>query len=71
MDFQDLAGLTPEVFASLMSELAPLRTLEQVIHWGARRHPPSCIEDVVVQDEYTHDVVTPLGGGVYLAYDTN
>jgi hypothetical protein len=28
------------------------------------------VERVVVQDEYTHDVVLPWEDGVYLAYDT-
>jgi hypothetical protein len=28
------------------------------------------IEEVVIQDEYTHDVVMPYADGLYLVFDT-
>lgn len=46
------------------------RTLEEVVRWGLAAKPPRLIESVVVQDEYTHDVVLAAGHGVYLVYDT-
>lgn len=46
------------------------RTLEEVVRWGLTSRPPRLIESVVVQDEYTHDVVIAAGEGLYLVYDT-
>jgi short subunit fatty acids transporter len=45
------------------------RTLEDVVRWGLGLAPPVMIADVVVQDEYTHDVVVPVAAA-YLVYDT-
>jgi hypothetical protein len=41
-----------------------LDTLEDVLRWGAD------VLDVIVQDEYTHDVVTRDPTGVILVFDT-
>jgi hypothetical protein len=46
------------------------RTLEDVIRWGLSQCPPAVIVNVVVQDEYTHDVVIAHPAGFYLVYDT-
>jgi len=46
------------------------RTLEDVVRWGLALTPPRLIADVVVQDEYNHDVVLEHPAGVYLVYDT-
>lgn len=54
----------------LAARLAGQQTLEDVVRWGLSRTPPRLIARVVVQDEYTHDVVLPWEEGVYLAYDT-
>ena len=50
-------------------DVAPLRSLEQVVRWAFRQTPPSDVADVVVQDEFTHDVVIPWRG-VHLVFDT-
>jgi hypothetical protein len=63
-----------EVSADLRASIETLfgvqRTLEDVVRWGLLQKPPRLVEDVVVQDEYTHDVVIAHPGGVYLVYDT-
>lgn len=46
------------------------RTLEEVVRWSLALAPPRLIARVVIQDEYTHDVVLPYADGVYLVYDT-
>ncbi len=53
-----------------MPELPPLRTLEAVIRWAGAATPPKPIVDVVVQDEYTHDVVVRHEGETHLVFDT-
>lgn len=45
------------------------RTLEDVIRWGLAQSPPSVIVDVIVQDEFTHDVVVAHRDR-WLVYDT-
>ncbi|MBK8257442.1 MAG: hypothetical protein IPK82_32840 [Polyangiaceae bacterium] len=46
------------------------KTLDEVVRWGLAQKPPQLVLDVVVQDEYTHDVVMGHPSGVYLVYDT-
>ncbi len=46
------------------------RTMEDVVRWGLAQRPVRLVEEVVVQDEYTHDVVIRHPSGVYLAYDS-
>lgn len=46
------------------------RTLEEVVRWGLSQQPLRMIQSVLVQDEYTNDVVLPAADGVYLVYDT-
>jgi hypothetical protein len=53
--------VTPEVLARVASA-TKLDTLEEVLRWGGD------IADVVVQDEYTHDVV--LKAPAFLVFDT-
>jgi hypothetical protein len=43
------------------------RTMEQVVRWVLLSK--FSIEEIVVQDEYTHDVVV-RAGDVFLVYDT-
>jgi hypothetical protein len=50
--------------------VARQKTLEDVVRWGLSRKPVCLVERVVVQDEYTHDVVLPWADGVFLVYDT-
>ena len=65
----DPSTLPEELRSTIERELPPLRSLEQVVRWAFSRTPPSEVADVVVQDEYTHDVVIPWGG-VHLVFDT-
>lgn len=45
------------------------RTLSEAVAWGLARSPPSIVADVVTQDEYTHDVLVPVGPH-WVVYDT-
>jgi hypothetical protein len=62
--------LPAAVVASIEAATAAHATLEDVVRWGLSQEPPRLVEQVVVQDEYTHDVVVSWAGGVYLVYDT-
>jgi hypothetical protein len=60
--------------SALDGQLASLQTLQDVITWGFACTPPCEIVDIVVQDEYCHDVVMrgPVQGAIqrYLCFDT-
>ena len=68
----DHAGLPAPEAAELRARVAAQRTLADVLRWAAAQQPPVAISDIVTQDEYTHDVVLPLGADrpLFLAYDT-
>ena len=57
------AGLTPDELRMLEAELSGLETLADVMRWGrglsAGVVTARVIEDVVIQDEFTHDAIVP------------
>jgi hypothetical protein len=64
-------GLVPaEVAATIEAVVASHKTLEDVVRWGLVQRPARLVESVVVQDEYTHDVVMRWAAGVFLVYET-
>ena len=60
-------GTVPAETLAALAAAAGHRTLEQVVGWVAPRGGD--IVDIVVQDEFTHDVVVGVAG-VWLVYDT-
>ncbi|RKG84185.1 hypothetical protein D7V97_43810 [Corallococcus sp. CA053C] len=66
----DHSGLPPAQRAALERELAPLTLLQDVVRWGFAHSPPRDVAAVIVQDEFTHDVVVPWADGRYLVFDT-
>ena len=68
------ASLEPEEIAQIESELSGQQNLNDVMKW-ALSHPrgtfiPSVVSQVIVQDEFTHDVIAPYRNGLVLVYDT-
>ncbi|WP_342380741.1 hypothetical protein NVS55_13885 [Myxococcus stipitatus] len=66
----DRMGLSHDQRDALERELAPLTLLQDVVRWGFSDTPPRDVTEVVVQDEFTHDVVVPWKDGSYLVFDT-
>ncbi|MFP2959657.1 hypothetical protein ACLEPN_17905 [Myxococcus sp. 1LA] len=66
----DRASLTADARGALEKELAPLTLLQDVVRWGFASTPPRDVTEVIVQDEFTHDVVMPWDQGSYLVFDT-
>lgn len=64
------ARISDEQAHRLVREVQVLHTLEEVVHFGLAQTPPKMILDIIVQDEYCHDVVMEWEGGLYLAFDT-
>ena len=59
---RDFSGLAESEREALAREASLLQTLHDVVGWGR-------IADVIVQDEFTHDVVVERGGR-HLVFDT-
>ena len=66
------AGLSPAQLASVGRELAGQQNLNDVLKWARRAPPgtfiPSVVADVIVQDEFTHDVIVPWRDPLVLVY---
>ncbi len=68
------AKLSPEQLAGVERELSGQQNLNDVMKW-ALAHPSgvftwAVIAGVVVQDEFTHDVIVPWRDNLVLIYDT-
>jgi hypothetical protein len=63
LSLTDRVGLTPARRAVLEATIAHDRTLGDVVQRGGH------VVDVIIQDEYTHDVVV-ADGELYLVYDS-
>ncbi|MDI1481607.1 hypothetical protein [Polyangium sp. y55x31] len=70
MDIEWRADVDPGARGAIEALVSSQRTLEDVVRWGLSFAPQRLIADVVVQDEYNHDVVLEHPSGVYLVYDT-
>lgn len=64
LPLQDPQGLAPRLDAAAIEGWRALPTLHHVVKAGL------AVVDVVVQDEYTHDVVVRAAEGLYLVYDS-
>ena len=60
----NMANLAPEALADLDREVGRHGSLVDAIRFAP------VVLDVVVQDEYTHDVVLGRGDGLVFVYDT-
>lgn len=63
-------AVSDEVRAAIEGVFARQKTLEDVVRWGLGQVPARLVARVVVQDEYTHDVVVQHASGVWLVYDS-
>jgi hypothetical protein len=68
------ANLSPEQNAQIEHELSGQQNLNDVMKW-ALSHPkgvfiPSVVANIIVQDEFTHDVIVPYRDGLVLVYNT-
>lgn len=64
------AGLPEARVAEIRAIVKAQPTLQEVVRWGLAQDPQRIIVDVILQDEFTHDVVLPYDGQVHLVYDT-
>ncbi len=72
MRILNYANLSTTEIETIQTELAGQENLLQVLGWANKNHAdflPAIVADVVVQDEFTHDVIVPWRD-LYLVYDT-
>ena len=66
--------ITAEVKARIEAEVSGQQNLKDMITWalsqGSSVFLPGVVSEVIVQDEYTHDVIVPRSDGLVLVYDT-
>jgi hypothetical protein len=68
------AQLPSDAMADIESELSGQFSLKDLMSWAfsdsGKKFIPGVVKDVVVQDEFTHDVIVPWGPELVLVYDT-
>ena len=73
MRVENHAELAATLIAEIEAQLPDQQNLQDVMIW-ALSNPGSftsqVVSDVIVQDEFTHDVVVPWRDGLVLVYDT-
>ncbi|MCB9638175.1 MAG: hypothetical protein H6728_00475 [Myxococcales bacterium] len=62
--------LSSEQRTFLERSLCGQQTLEEVLRWALGCQPACQLVEVIVQDEYTHDVVFSWGETIHLVFDT-
>jgi hypothetical protein len=55
----------------LIAEARTLQSLDEAMRWDLSHDARITPEDVVVQDEYTHDVLFRTADDTYLVFDTS
>jgi hypothetical protein len=73
MDVVNRTAISEKDFAQFKSELERHRSLQDLLNW-ARQQPegtlvPGAIAELIVQDEFTHDLVVPWRS-VFVVYGT-
>ena len=58
------------IAATLLRDAEQLRTLDEAFRWAMVQSPRVEPRDVIVQDEYTHDVLFRAADDSYLVFDT-
>jgi hypothetical protein len=54
-----------------LEKLQQLSSLKQVLSWSLDRNPRAEFVDVVVQDEYHHDVVVRIADRVFAVFESS
>jgi hypothetical protein len=70
MQIHDFAGMTGEEREALARVLATHESLDDVFAWGRTQSPAVHPEDVVIQDEFSYDVLVPYAEERWAAYAT-
>ena len=68
------ANIPPQVLTEIEGELAGQENLKDLMTWALAcpvgTFTPQVVADVVLQDEFSHDVIVPWRDGLVLVNDT-
>jgi len=56
---------------AILAELQAFSTLARVIPWAMSREPRAEFVDVVIQDEFNHDVILRVTSELYAVFGTS
>lgn len=63
-----------DAVAEIEAAVSNQQNLKDMMAWAlaqpAGTFVPQVVSEVIVQDEFTHDVIVPRGDGLVLVYDT-
>jgi hypothetical protein len=65
---ENRANLDAGFFETLAGALNNHRSIKDALDWLMAQVPPLTIADLVTQDEFSHDALTPYPGGLWLAW---
>ncbi len=66
---ENRAGLPSGQLETLVQAVSRQTSIKHAVDWLATHRPPLTIEDMVTQDEFSHDILAPYPEGLYLVYD--
>ena len=69
--WQRYPGGWPMQIDTILAELQSFSSLATVIPWAMSRQPRAEFVDVVVQDEFNHDVIVRIASTVYAVFETS
>ena len=67
---ENRAELPTEEFSHLARSLANHHSIKRAVDWLTGHDPPIAPSGMVTQDEYTHDILVPYPGGLWIVYDS-
>jgi hypothetical protein len=67
---ENRAGLKEEEFLRLEGVLTHQHSVRDALDWLRRQVPPLTMQDVVTQDEFSHDILVSYSDQLYLVYDS-
>jgi hypothetical protein len=73
MRVENQSDLSPDKLREIQAAVPHQENLKDMMAWAFSSpgdFEPTVVVDVVVQDEFTHDVVVPWRDGLVLVYDT-
>ncbi|MGC8638980.1 MAG: hypothetical protein ACP5XB_03770 [Isosphaeraceae bacterium] len=68
---ENRARLTAESLSPLRNSLADHRFIKRAVDWLAAHDPPIAPTGMVTRDEFSHDILVPYPGGLWLVYDSS
>jgi hypothetical protein len=64
-----VGSVPTELVRRAVEAFAARFTLADVLQWAREQTPARAINEIVTQDEYTHDVVVRFDGSHFLVFD--